>query len=60
MTPRTVTLRSPSGRLGRRDPGMLLENTHRGCSMTVMPQNAPNHSLSIETTENLAYLLDLK
>lgn len=39
---------------------MLLENTHGRCSMTAMPQNAPNHSLSIEITENLGYLPDLK
>ena len=39
---------------------MLLENTHGGCSTTAMPKNAPSHSLSIEITENLAYLPDLK
>lgn len=40
--------------------GMLLENTQKGSSLTAMLKIPPNPSLSIEITEKLAYLPDLK
>lgn len=48
---------SPLGKLRRYRSGMLLENTHK---VTVMLKIPPNTSLSIEITEKLAYLPDLK
>lgn len=36
---------------------MLLENTHKGSSLTAMLKIAPNPSLSTEITEKLAICL---